>query len=241
MDDRLPDAATATRVIRVWDVPVRLVHWTQVALVATNVVTGFTGGSLLRVHRLSGYAILTLLLFRLAWGFAGGGHARFASWIQGPRAIAAFLRETLALRRPFHVGHNPLAGWMALALLASLVVQASTGLFANDDIFFEGPLASAVSKSVSDTLTGVHKTNARILIALVALHVGAVVLHLVIERQDHLTPMFTGRKRLPAGIPAPAPARARNPALALVLFLAACAAVALVVNAPGLGRTGEGP
>jgi hypothetical protein len=97
-----------------------------------------------------------------------------------------------------------------------------------------------VSKDRSDALAAVHKANARVLLALVALHVGAVVLHLVVERQNLVTAMVTGRKRWPAGIEAPEPGRAR-PALAVALFLAACAAVALVVHAPGLGRTGEAP
>jgi hypothetical protein len=129
---------------------------------------------------------------------------------------------------------------MTVALLAALLVQAGTGLFANDDIAFEGPLASVVAKDRSDALTTVHKTNARILLALVALHVGAVLLHLVVERQNLVGPMFTGRKRWPEGVEAPDPGRAR-PWLALALLLAACAAVAVVVNAPGLGRTGEAP
>lgn len=234
------DPAAHTRTIRVWDVPVRAVHWVQVALVATSVVTGFTGGNLLRFHRLSGYAILALVLFRILWGFAGGYHARFASFLRGPRAVVAFVRGTLAFRRPVHVGHNPLAGWMALALLASLLAQASTGLFANDDIFFEGPLAGSIAKDLSDRLTGFHKTNALVLLALVAMHVGAVFLHLAVERQNHLTPMITGRKRLPVSVAVPEPGQPR-PWLAAVLFLAACTVVAIVVNAPGLGRTGGEP
>jgi cytochrome b len=219
---------------------VRAVHWVQVALVATSVATGFTGGNVLRIHRLSGYALLALVLFRAAWGFAGGRHARFASFLRGPRAVLGFVRETVALRRPLHAGHNPLAGWVTLALLAALLVQASTGLFANDDLFFEGPLAKLVTQDLSDRLTGVHKTNARILLALVAMHVGAVLFHLVVERQNLVAPMFTGRKRWPEGMEAPDPGRPR-PWLAIALFLAACAAVALVVNGPGLGRTGGEP
>jgi cytochrome b len=234
------DEAVPTRELRVWDGAVRVVHWVQVALVATSVVTGFTGGSALRFHRLSGYTILSLVLFRAAWGFVGGHHARFASFLRGPRAVAAFLRDTLALRRPLHAGHNPLAAWMTLALLAALLVQASTGLFANDDILFEGPLAGAVSKDLSDQLTGLHKRNARVLLALVALHVGAVLFHLVVERQNLLGAMFTGRKRWPESIQAPDAGRPR-PWLAIALFLAACATVALVVNAPGLGLTGADP
>jgi cytochrome b len=234
------DAPGPTRVIRVWDLPVRAVHWTVVALVATSVVTGFTGGNVLRYHRLSGYAILTLVVFRVAWGFAGSGTARFSAFLRGPGAVLAFVRDTAALRRPLHAGHNPLAGWHVLALMASLLVQASTGLFANDDIFFEGPLAGVVSGSLGDALTEVHEANARILLALVGLHVAAVVFHLVVERQNLVTAMVTGRRRLPQHVAVPEPGAPR-PWLAAGLFIAACAVVALVVNAPGLGRTGGEP
>jgi cytochrome b len=230
----------ATRAIRVWDFPVRAVHWTQAALVAASVATGFTGGNALRLHRLSGYAILVLVVFRVLWGFAGGRHARFSAFLRGPRAVATFVRDTVALRRPLHVGHNPLAGWMILALLAALFMQAGTGLFANDDIAFEGPLASAVTKDLSDTLTSVHRTHARVLLALVALHIGAALFHLAIERRNLIAAMVTGKRQWPEGLEAPDPGRPR-PWLAAALFLAACVAVALVINGPGLGRTGGGP
>jgi hypothetical protein len=85
----------------------------------------------------------------------------------------------------------------------------------------------------------VHKTNAWVLIALVALHLGAVLFHLVVERRNFVTAMLTGRARWPASVAPPDLGRAR-PWLALVLFLAACAAVAVVVNAAGLGRNGGG-
>jgi cytochrome b len=233
------DAATSSREIRVWDVPVRVVHWSLVALVATSVATGLTGGNVLRIHRASGYAILTLVLFRLMWGVAGTRTARFASFLRGPGAVLEFARDTLAMKRPLHAGHNPLAGWHILALLAALLVQATTGLFANDDIFFQGPLAPHVSSATSDALTKVHRTNAWVLLTLVALHVGAVLFHLVVERRNFVTAMFTGRARWPASLAAPELGRSR-PWLALVLFLAACAAVAIVVNAAGLGRHGGG-
>ena len=229
-----------TREIRVWDAPVRTVHWLQAALVVTSVATGFTGGNALALHRRSGYAILALVVFRVLWGFTGGRHARFATFLRGPRAVVDFVRETVALRRPLHLGHNPLAGWMTLALLAALLAQAGTGLFANDDIAFAGPLATLVAKSVSDALTGAHEVGATILIALVAMHLGAVLFHLALERRNVVTPMLTGRARWPEGLAAPDPGRPR-PWLAAALFLTACAAVALAVNGPGLSRIGVGP
>jgi cytochrome b len=161
-------------------------------------------------------------------------------FLRGPRAVAAFVRETVALRRPLHLGHNPLAGWMVLALLAALLVQAGTGLFANDDIAFEGPLSAAVSKGASDALTHVHGASAAALLALVAMHLAAVLFHAFVERRNPVPAMLTGKARWPERLDAPDPGRPR-PWLAAVLLLAACAAIALVVNRPGLGRTGGGP
>ncbi|MFL5303413.1 MAG: cytochrome b/b6 domain-containing protein [Anaeromyxobacteraceae bacterium] len=145
-----------------------------------------------------------------------------------------------AARRPACAGHNPLAGWMVLALLAVLLVQGATGLFANDDIAFEGPLAAVVSKAVSDLLTSMHRTDAILLLALVAMHLGAVLFHVVVERRNPVPAMFTGRKRWTGGLDAPEPGPS-SPWLAAALFVAACAAITLVVNAPGLGRTGGTP
>jgi cytochrome b len=225
--------------VRVWDLPVRAVHWVQAALVATSVTTGLAGGNALRIHRLSGYAILALVVFRILWGFAGGRHARFGAFLRGPRAVAAFVRETLALRRPLYVGHNPLAGWEVLALLAVLLVQASSGLFSNDDIFFEGPLAGLVSKALSDALTRVHRTGAVVLLVLVAAHLAAAVFHLALERRNLVKPMLTGRARWPAGLEAP-DAGPWRPWLAAALLLVAVLVVTLVVNVPGLVRAGGG-
>jgi cytochrome b len=230
----------ATHTIRVWDAPVRAVHWVLAVLVATSVATGFTGGNALSLHRFSGYAILALVVFRVLWGFAGGRHAQFATFLRGPRAVATFVRETAALRRPLHIGHNPLAGWMVVALLAALLVQGGTGLFANDDIAFEGPLVRLVGKDLGDLLTAVHRKTARILLALVAMHLGAVLFHFVVERRNLVAAMFTGRASWPEALDAPEPGRPR-PWLAAALFLVACAAVALAVNGAGFGRTAGAP
>ncbi|MFL5273800.1 MAG: cytochrome b/b6 domain-containing protein, partial [Anaeromyxobacteraceae bacterium] len=205
--------------IRVWDVPVRAVHWAQAALVVISVATGFTGGNALRIHRRSGYALLVLVVFRVLWGFLGGRHARFAAFLRGPRAVVAFVRDTAAARRPACAGHNPLAGWMVLALLAVLLVQGATGLFANDDIAFEGPLAAVVSKAVSDLLTSMHRTDAILLLALVAMHLGAVLFHVVVERRNPVPAMFTGRKRWTGGLDAPEPGPSST-WLAAALFVA---------------------
>src|SRR5689334_4691000 len=120
--------------VRVWDAPVRLFHWALAILVVFSYVTGKLGHSWMSWHLKSGYAILALLLFRLAWGFAGSATARFPRFVRSP-AIALEYGRGLLRGTPARVtGHNPLGGWMVLALLAILLLQAATGLFADDDI-----------------------------------------------------------------------------------------------------------
>ena len=189
-------SAPANRQVRVWDWPVRLFHWLLVLLLAGAWISAEAGIEYMQWHMRCGYAVLALLVFRLLWGLWGSGSARFSGFLRGPRAVIGYARAWLS-RRPQHfLGHNPLGGWMVVVLLLLVAVQAVTGLFANDDIFNEGPLAVWAGKEVSDWLTFIHKRNFNLLLAAVGLHVAAVVLYLV--RGDNLLKaMFTGRK--PAG------------------------------------------
>ena len=203
-DDTLATVRTAGRGrrIRVWDPATRLFHWVLVACIAVSLYTGLTGGFReMEWHTTSGTVILGLVLFRLAWGVVGSPRSRFADFVRGPRDVLAYAREVAANHRRATIGHNPMGGWSVLAMLVSLLVQAVTGLFANDDIFTEGPLAAKVSKSTSDLLTAIHNMNANVLMALVALHLAAVLFHVAIRREHLIRPMITGRKRVPPGLP----------------------------------------
>jgi len=218
----------ASVTIKVWDAPVRLFHWLLLALVTLSVSTGYLGGNLMRWHIWSGCAILGLLIFRLLWGFAGSGTARFAGFVRGPRAALGYARGLLS-RRPSHTpGHNPLGGWMVVLLLASALLQAVTGLFSNDDIATEGPLYDKVSKATSDAITAVHTTNAVVLLALIGLHVAAVLFYLLYKRENLVLPMFTGVKRVSAqALP---PARFAGVPRALALAAVAAAALYAILN-----------
>jgi cytochrome b len=187
----LPDAG---RPLRVWDLPTRLFHWALVTLVIVSFVSGKVGGTWMRYHMWSGDTILALLVFRLAWGFVGGRYVRFSDFMRGPGAVLRYARTLMHRDAPKHLGHNPLGGWSVLAMLASLLVQASTGLFANDDIITEGPLYPWVSKATSDWLTHIHMLNQQILIVLISLHVAAILFYLMVKHENLIRPMFTGRK-----------------------------------------------
>ncbi len=218
--------------IKVWDAPVRLFHWALVLLFAFMFFTGTVKGELMEWHMRAGYAILALVLFRILWGFAGSSHARFSSFLAGPSSCIAFARKLFA-RAPAHsAGHNPLGGWMVLALLLALLFQVGTGLFANDDILIEGPLASLVSKALSDRLTGWHYWNVKLLLLLATVHVIAVLYHAVFMKENLIGAMFTGVKHLPSDAAGGVPARFVSPWRALFLLALAALAVYLIVKRP---------
>jgi cytochrome b len=127
------------RFIMVWDFPTRLFHWLLVIFVIISFVTGNIGGNAMQYHEWSGFTILTLLLFRLVWGFVGSRESRFMTFIRGPSAVVRYATTLLRSDSTRHIGHNPLGGWSIIAMLFALLLQAGTGLFANDDIVTEGP------------------------------------------------------------------------------------------------------
>jgi len=180
--------------IRVWDLPTRLFHWLIVIFVVISFSTGMVGGNWMSYHLKSGYIILTLLLFRLSWGFCGGRYSRFVSFVRGPTAVMRYAKTLLRKDTPKLLGHNPMGGWSVMAMLAALLVQVGTGLFANDDIATQGPLYGWVSKATSDWLTGIHIFNKGMILFLVSLHLSAVLFYLLIKHDNLIVPMVTGRR-----------------------------------------------
>jgi cytochrome b len=168
-----------SRPLRVWDVPVRLFHWTLVALVVISFTTAQIGGNAMQYHE--------------------------------------------------YPGHNPLGGWMVVLLLASVLVQAATGLYANDDIMMEGPLAKHVSKETSDLATRLHHLNFNVLLGLVTVHVAAALYYLRVKRENLILPLVTGYKRVPETFEAQD--RSGGPLwLAVVLLAASAGAVWAVLK-----------
>ncbi len=180
--------------VPVWDWPVRLFHWGLVLLLAAAWVSAEAGIEYMHWHMRCGYAVLTLLVFRVLWGLVGSAHARFASFLHGPRMVLTYVRAWFSHHPRHYLGHNPLGGWMVVALLLLVALQAGTGLFANDDIYNEGPLARLVSGDASALLTAIHKINFNLLLAAVGVHVAAVLLYLG-RGENLLWPMFSGHKR----------------------------------------------
>lgn len=189
------DAGSRRHRVLVWDLPTRIFHWLLVLLVAVSFVTGKLGGTVMQYHEWSGVTILVLILFRVLWGFFGGTPSRFATFVRGPRKVFDYARSLVGKGHEPYLGHNPMGAWSIIAMLTVLSIQVGTGLFANDDILTEGPLFHLVGKETSDWLTGIHLINQNILIALIALHLGAILFYLVVKHDNLILPMITGRKQ----------------------------------------------
>jgi cytochrome b len=171
----------------VWDLPTRLFHWSLVILVVAAFVTAKVGGNAMVWHGRIGLAIIGLLVFRIVWGFVGSTYARFLQFVRGPGTIRAYLRGEWS-----GLGHNPLGALSVLALLGILTIQATTGLFSNDDIAFEGYLVPLIGMEASSSITGFHHLLEKILMALVALHVGSIVFYAHVKKHNLVKPMLTG-------------------------------------------------
>ncbi len=176
----------------VWDLPVRIIHWSLLVAVLGAWLTRELEGDWFAWHTRFGYAVLVLVLTRVLWGFLGTRHARFAQFVKGPKAILDYLRG--ASSNP--AGHNPLGALMILAMLGMLLLQAVSGLFANDQVFETGPLFGYVTIETSDRLTSLHKQLFDWIAAAIAVHVAAAFFYLWIRRENLILPMITGRKSL---------------------------------------------
>ncbi len=180
------------RVAQVWDAPVRLFHWLLVALLGFSWWSGKQHE--MDWHRLSGCAILALLVFRIYWGVAGGRTARFAQFVRGPRAAFAYAGSLLKGSYAAEPGHNPVGGWSVLLMLATLVTMVVAGLFAVDvDGLESGPLADRVSFDQGRLAAELHGYIFNLLLALAALHVLAILFYLVRLRHNLIGAMIHGR------------------------------------------------
>lgn len=207
--------------VRVWDLPTRLFHWALATCVLGMAATAYAPGSWIEWHARLGYAVLSLLLFRIVWGFVGGRWSRFATFVRPPSHVLRYLRG----KHPDHlIGHNPLGALSVLAMLLALLVQVMTGLVSDDEIAFTGPLNRFVSSARALQATAYHQQIGKwIVLALIAVHVAAILFYLWRRRENLIGPMVTGDKAVAATVPASRDdARAR---LGALLVFAGCASV----------------
>ena len=228
-DDQSAETGKTAELVYVWDIPTRLFHWSLLAAVTTSLISAEVGN--MSIHLISGHVVLALVLFRLAWGVVGGQHARFASFVKGPGRVIAYARKLIKGDTSEHLGHNPMGGWSVLAMVGLLLIQAGTGLFSNDDILTEGPLASLVSKSTSNFLTYIHHLSSNGLYVLIGLHLAAVTFYTV-KGQPIIGAMITGNT-LGEGLKGqdtPSAINVRGSGIAAVCIIIITAAIAYAIK-----------
>jgi cytochrome b len=227
-----PDAAAFTAApesIAVWDLPTRLFHWVLVGLIGFSWWTGEQGPE--DLHMCSGYAVLTLLIFRLLWGICGSSTARFSSFVRGPRAVADYLGR---MRNWPGVGHTPVGALSVIALLVILFVQVGTGLIqTDDDGLVEGPLAPLVSYETSELAHDLHETTFNLLLILIGLHVAAIIFYRLVLGKKLLGPMITGKAKLATSAEPMRPGKGWAAVLCLLVALGVTRWI--IAGAPPLG------
>lgn len=216
--------------IHIWDLPLRLFHWLLVVAIAAAYVTAKIGGPLIDWHGRIGIFILGLLVFRIIWGFIGSTHARFQTFFPTPRRIVAYVKG-----RWHGIGHNPLGALSVFALLAAVGAQVGTGLFANDDIAYTGPLASLVDSDASLRLTAWHNTAFDVLTAFLVLHLAAIVFYRLVKKNNLVAPMLTGKKQVSRALAASIPQHPATGARALSLILSLIVSSTVVWGVAGGG------
>ena len=176
----------------VWDPFVRIFHWSVVVAFA---VAYLTDDDLLAVHVWAGYLIGILLAIRVVWGFMGPKYARFADFVRGPRSSTRYILDMLRLRGERHLGHSPGGGAMILLMLVLLAATVITGVIVYGGDQGAGPLAGIISHDSAERLEEVHELLANITLTFVCVHVAAVVLVSIVNRENLVRAMFTGYKR----------------------------------------------
>jgi cytochrome b len=217
--------SNTSRVVRVWDAPIRVFHWLVVALVAAAYATWRQDWMVW--HGWVGDLLLALLLFRLLWGFFGSETARFSRFLTSPRMAFQHLRYALLREPDCEVGHNPAGGWMVLFLLALLLAETLTGIYVANDIADVGPLTGIVPAAVANAIDASHAILWDVLLVAIVLHVLAIFGYAVVKGQNLLRPLITGTKVLPETVIAP---RMGSPAWAAVLLAGSAAAAAILTT-----------
>ena len=214
--------------IRVWDLPTRIFHWLLAAAVIGSLISANVGGAAMEWHFRLGYAVLSLLLFRLVWGVVGGHWSRFSTFLYPP---ATLWRHISGRARPEHaVGHSPTGALSVFGMLVFLLLQVAAGLFSDDDISTYGPLGKFVSNGVVGSATFYHTNVGKfVVLALIVAHLMAIAYYVFKKKNNLIRPMLSGDKATDILVP-PSRDDANSRWLALAIFVICASLVAAMVN-----------
>lgn len=209
----------AKQQIKVWDIAIRIFHW---SLVVGFVIAYVSGEEEDLLHIYSGYVVFGLILFRILWGSIGTRYARFWNFVYGPEATVTYVKSIFSGKPIHYLGHNPIGGWMVILMLVSLFAVSWSGLelYASEG---KGPLANADISLINHALANgdddderdehdddenepeddefwedIHEALAEITLFLVFVHIIGVLIASVIHKENLVRAMFTGKKRYQA-------------------------------------------
>ncbi len=224
------NAGSAETRLKVWDIWIRVFHWSLALAVGFLLLSGETGFLFYDWHRNVGEFVLALLLFRIVWGFVGSSNASLIGLVQHPRNVFVHLMSLLRGHGHQDRGHNAAGGWAVLLLIVLLSFQAISGMFiADEDELIEGAFYGELNSGMSERLLQLHHTVAEILMIFVAIHVAMVFFYLIRAGQNLITPMLTGHMKW-SGQEKPPAVRFAHSAIGLVLFIVCLAAIGLLTG-----------
>ena len=212
-----PNTPVKDRVVKVWDFPTRIFHWALVFVVALAWVSSEADGGAFWIHVYSGTLLIGFVAFRAVWGVIGSRHAQFGDFVHGPEKVSSYTARLMAFRPPYSLGHNPLGGWMVIALIVVILLAVLTGLMTSEDGYV-GPLAHIGGGFLGEA----HEGVANFLLALIFVHVVGVFAHGIVSRENLPRAMITGDKHVPADVPAEdiKPVGMVRPLIALAIAMA---------------------
>ena len=231
---------------KIWDLPIRLFHWSLVlALIFLYFTAEFSEWMTERFaemdiyidvivwHSRAGYFVLTLLLFRILWGFFGSKHARFASMPYSPKIMMPYIKSLRVGSKLKFTGHNPLGSYSVFVMLTLLLLQTFSGLFADDEIAFTGPLAQYASDGLIRAMTNWHHINFDLLKIFIGIHLLAILAYQLVLQEPLIRRMTRGEVAVcepsSSQMSEPSPSRQVPLVRALVLYIMCIAVVYIIV------------
>jgi len=223
-------ASKATSTIRVWDIWIRVFHWLLVAAICFLLISGETGFLFFDWHRKIGECVLVLLLFRLIWSFFGSSNSSLVGLFVNPLKALSHIAQLLRGSAPQTRGHNAAGGWAIIIMLLAISFQAVSGFFiADEDELIEGYFYGALSSGTSEQLLQLHHLNAKLILALVAIHVAMVFFYLLRAGHNLIKPMITGNMHWRSNEPPPS-VTFTKPVVGLILIGACFALVGYIIG-----------
>ncbi|MBJ7538673.1 cytochrome b/b6 domain-containing protein [Marinomonas transparens] len=186
----------------IWDWPVRISHWLMVILFTGLIITGKVEADYVQYHFYMGYGLSAVIIARVLYGLYGSRYALFSQFVKGPKVVFRYAKSLMMGKPKHYLGHNPLGALMVVALLVALSVQWGSGLFTSDEVFWFGPFNALISEDLSSQLASIHHLLPNILLALVAMHLLAVLYHELCFKERLIMAMIHGRKATYASVPA---------------------------------------